>query len=213
MENNVNVCILARVSSKHQSVDSQVTSLQNYCSGRNYNVVKTITSTVTGNTTNKKRDDLIELMELVRSGNHSINKLCISELTRLGRRPNEIRAIVDFLHGHSISIVFVNLGLESLDADGKESLIIRLVIAIFSELAASEREILSDRIKAGLIHASKTKRLGRPVDSGEDDVSFLKKYKSVVKNLNAGLSIRKTSKLTGVSHTTIVKVKRLVAAA
>ncbi len=209
MENKVNVCILARVSTKHQSVGSQVTSLQNYCSERNYNIVKTITSVVSGNSSNKKRDDLIELMDFVCNGKQSITKLCISELSRLGRRPAEIRDVLDQLHQLGISVVFKQLGVESLDENGKETLVTRLIISIYSELANSEREILSERIKAGLVHARKTKTLGRPVGTSENDKAFLQKYKGVVKDLKDGVSIRKCCKIHQVSHTTIVKIRKL----
>lgn len=207
--NKVNAIILTRVSTKHQSVDSQLTSLQSYCRERSYNVVRSIQSTVTGNTTNKKREDLIELMNFINNSAIPIHKLIITEISRLGRRPMEIRAILDQLHEKGISVVFKQLNVESLDDDGKESLISRLIISIFSEFANSEREMLSSRIKAGLEHARKTKYLGRPVGSGEDEAEFLKKYKHVVKDLKDGVSIRKTGKLHDVSHTTIIKIKRL----
>lgn len=207
--NKVNAIILARVSTKHQSVNSQLTSLQSYCRERSYNVVRTIQSTVTGNTTNKKREDLIELMDFINNSDIPIHKLIITEISRLGRRPTETRNLLDQLHEKGISVVFKQLNVESLDDDGNETLISRLIISIFSEFANSERLILSSRIKAGLEHARKTKSLGRPVGSGEDETEFLQKYKHVIKDLKNGVSIRKSSKLHDVSHTTVIKIKRL----
>lgn len=206
------VCILVRVSTTRQDYNRQITDLQNYCEQMNYEVAHTIKSIVTGNTTNKKRDDLQELLELAKTG--SFKKVVVTEISRLGRRPNEIRSILDQLHKLGISVVFRQLGVESLDQDGNEGLISRLIVSIHSEIAANERELLSQRVKSGLEHArSIGKQIGRPTGTGLSDADLLKKYKKLTQDLSAGLSLRKCEKIHGITRTTIIKVKRAYEAA
>ena len=201
------VCILVRVSTTKQDYNRQITDLQNYCNQMNYDIVHTIKSVVTGNTTNKKRDDIQELLQLVKT--KSFDKVVVTEISRLGRRPNEIRSVLDELHALGISVVFRQLGVQSLDQDGNEGLISRLIVSIHSEIALNERELLSQRVKSGLEHArSKGKQIGRPVNSGLTDLDLLKKYKKLTNDLAAGLSLRKCEKIHGVTRTTIIKVKR-----
>lgn len=201
------VCILVRVSTTKQDFNRQITELENYCEQMNYEVVHTIKSIVTGNTTNKKREDIQELLELAKT--KSFDKVVVTEISRLGRRPGEIRSVLDALHTNGISIVFRQLGVESLDQDGNEGLISRLIVSIHSEIALNERELLSQRVKSGLNHArSKGKQIGRPTGTGLSDVDLLKKYKKLTLDLAAGLSLRKCEKVHGVTRTTIIKVKR-----
>jgi len=201
------VLILVRVSTNRQDFNHQLTDLKKYCEQMNYNVIHIIKSIVTGNTTNKKRLDLQELLEVAKT--KSFDKVIITEISRLGRRPNEIRSILDQLHAQKISVVFRQLGVESLDQDGKEGLISRLIVSIHSEIASNERELLSQRVKSGLAHArSKGKQIGRPVNSGMTDQNLLKKYKKLVADLSNGLSLRKCEKIHGITRTTIIKVKR-----
>jgi DNA invertase Pin-like site-specific DNA recombinase len=201
------VCILVRVSTTKQDYNRQITDLQNYCDQLNYDVVHTIKSIVTGNTTNKNREDIQELLKLAKA--KVFDKVIVTEISRLGRRPNEIRSVLDELHTKGISVVFRQLGVESLDQDGKEGLISRLIVSIHSEIALNERELLSQRVKSGLEHArSKGKQIGRPVNSGLTDLDLVKKYKKLTIDLAAGLSLRKCEKIHGVTRTTIIKVKR-----
>ena len=206
------VLILARVSTSRQDFAYQLTDLENYCEQMNYEVVHTIKSIVTGNTTNKKRDDIQELLTLAKS--KTFEKVVITEISRLGRRPKEIRSILDTLHSYDIAVVFRQLGVESLDENGNEGLISRLIVSIHSELALNERELLSQRVRSGLEHARRQgKQIGRPKGSGLSNVDLLNKYKKLVVDLADGLSLRKCEKIHGLTRTTIIKVKRAYEAA
>lgn len=203
---------MARVStSRHQNPEHQITALRSFCEQRGYEIVHEISTIVTGNTTNKKREDLTELLTQARTG--LFTKVIVSEVSRLGRRTNEIRMVLDELHSLGISVVFKQLGVESLDDEGKPTLIGNLVIAIYSELASHEREQMSYRIRQGLSHArAKGKQIGRIKGSGESSKELLAKYKPLVKSLKLRLSLRKYERIHQVSRTTICKVKRALEA-
>ncbi len=204
-----NICILARVSTSHQNPDHQVATLEKFCLQRGYHIAHIISSTISGNKTNQKREDLTEL--LIEAGKGKFQKVVVSEVSRLGRRAKEIRKVLDELHQLKISIVFQQLGVESLDADYKPTLISNLVIAIYSELAQHERELLSERIKSGLSHArAQGKKIGREKGSVESPSQIITKYKPVVRALKQGLSLRQVQKTCSVSRTTVCKVKRAI---
>lgn len=207
MKEQVPVCILVRVSTTKQDYNRQITELENFCRQMNYQVMHTIKSIVTGNTSNKKREDIAELLELAKGG--SFKKVVVTEISRLGRKPEEIRSVLTQLHALGIPVVFRQLGVESLDAEGRESLISRLIVSIHSEIAQNERETLSERVKSGLVHArAQGKTIGRPAGSSLEDEALLKKYRKLAQDLAAGISLRKCEKIHGVCRTTVAKVKR-----
>ena len=200
-------CILARVSRSHQNPEHQLNTLRQYCERNNLEVVSEISSTVKGSTSNQKREDIKELLQEARK--KTFDKVVISEVSRLGRKPVEIRKTLDELHSLGISVVFTQLGVESLGADGKPTFISSLIIAIHSELAQHETEQLGERIRSGLQLARKQgKKIGRQKGSTESTTEFLQKHRKVVKAIEQGLSLRQIQKLLGTSRTTISKIKQ-----
>lgn len=208
MENNkIPVCILVRVSTTKQDYTRQITDLQNYCQQMNYEVVHVIKSIVTGNTTNRNRDDITELLEVAKTG--VFKKVVVTEISRIGRRPAEIRKVLDQLHALNIPVVFRQLGVQSLDDEGREGLISRLIVSIHSEIAQNERDVLSERVKSGLANArARGKVIGRPVGSTIPNAELLVKYKKLVQDMSLGISYRKLERIHNVTRTTISKVKK-----
>jgi DNA invertase Pin-like site-specific DNA recombinase len=200
-------CILARVSTHHQDTKHQVNALRTYCKSNGLQVVKEVTSTITGNTDNANREDLRQVMHLAEQG--QIDKVVVTELSRIGRKPREINKIIDALTSLGVSIVFTQLGIESLDENGKPTFSGNLVIAIHSEIAQYERQQLSERIKSGIEYARKQgKQIGRKEGSTEDVQEFLHKHRKVVKAIEQGLSLRQIGKVHGTSRTTTCKIKK-----
>lgn len=203
----IKVCVMVRVSTSNQKADHQLTSLEAYCEMRGYEIVHTISTVVSGNTSNKKREDIAELLEEARKGKFS--KVIVTEISRIGRRVSEIRKTLDSLHSMGISVVFKQLGVESLGDDLKPTFVGNLVIAIHSEQASYEREQLSQRIKSGLAHAKKNGRKpGRKPGVTQTPEEILAKYKPIVRSLKRGLSLRQCEVLHGVCRTTVVKIKK-----
>ena len=200
-------CILARVSRSHQNPEHQLNTLRQYCNRNGLTIINEISTTVKGSTSNRKRDDIKEL--LLEARNRTFDKVVVSEVSRLGRRPTEVRKTLDELHSMGISVVFTQLGVETLDDDGKPTFISALIIAIHSELAQHETEQLGERIRSGLQLARKQgKKIGRQKGSTEDVGAFLQKHRKTVKALEQGLSLRQIQKLHGTSRTTTCKIKK-----
>ena len=82
-----------------------------------------------------------------------------------------------------------------------------LIFASSSELISIKSRLQSGREK----YIRDGGKLGKPKGAGIKTKAQLASeyYRSVIKNLKAGQSIRNTSKITGVSPATVQKVKRL----
>jgi DNA invertase Pin-like site-specific DNA recombinase len=206
------VCLFLRVSTtKHQDFQYQGHELETYCKEKGYIITHTIATKVSGAKRNEERADIMELLDAAKAGR--FDKVVVTELSRLGRRAIDLKNTISNLHKMGVSIVFKNLGgLESL-VDGTESLATKIIIAIYGELAESEREMLSMRVKSGMVNAKEKlgKHIGRPRDTKESQEQLLKKYPRLIESLQDGLSIRKAERLHNVSRGTVIKVKRLLA--
>jgi len=101
--------------------------------------------------------------------------------------------------------------METLQPNGKRNPVASIVMAVMTEIDAMETERLSERITSGIEQARRDgKTLGRPEGSVLSDQAFLAKYPGVVKDLNAGLSIRKIATLRNVSRDTVQKIKKVL---
>lgn len=203
------VCLFLRVSTTKQDYDRQMTELTAYCVQRGFKTVHTIASVVTGSRTYDKRPDLQELFALADQG--IINRVVVTEVSRIGRNAKDIWHTLRYLHARGISVVFKSLGgIESLDENGQETFVTNVIIGIYAELAQEEKKILSERIRSGLEHARKKgQRLGRPEGLGGTE-ELLKRYPGLAKDVKSGLSLRKCEKVHSVSRCTVIKVKRAV---
>jgi DNA invertase Pin-like site-specific DNA recombinase len=204
---NTKVCLLIRVSTEKQETHRQLLELTGFCKDRNFEIVRTISSKISGSRSGADRPDLVKLFEATRGKEFS--KVLVTEISRLGRKAKDIRATIDRLHENKVSIVFKNFGgIESLDELGNETFVTNIIISIYAELAQEERRILVERTKSGLMAARKNgKVLGRPKGK-ETSSGLLKRYSKLVDHLKAGRSLQECMKLHRVSKNTVIKVKR-----
>jgi len=199
------VIIYARVSTKKsQNCQRQIRELTEYANRNEYEVTEIIQEAVSG-FKQKKREGLERLLSICES--QKVDKILVSEISRLGRRTGDLLKLIDSLTDKGISVYCKNYNLETM-VNGKRNPIAQFLFTLLGELARMESENLSDRINSGLENArSKGIKLGRQSGSVQSKIDFLKKHKDIPKYLNQGLSIRKVALLAGVSPTTVQKVK------
>jgi DNA invertase Pin-like site-specific DNA recombinase len=201
------IVILTRVSTQFQNTRRQVHELESYCRDNNFQIVKTISSIVSGS---KKvnRPDLDEIMYMAKKKEFDI--LLVSEISRISRNPEVIRLLIKYLHTYGIPIFFKNLGIMSMDEYGKTSFAISIITSVFAELAAEETNQLSDRVRSGLeLAKSKGHFPGRPAKP-ESSNQTLKKHAKVVRYLQSGQTISETAKLTQTAYNTVKKIASLL---
>jgi DNA invertase Pin-like site-specific DNA recombinase len=193
--------IFVRVSKKEQDYQRQLEDLRSLALSQAVQVVAEISEKISGARTNQERDGIQELLRLSRTG--VIQKVLVCEVSRLGRSTVEVLQVVDELTQLGVSIYVQNFSLETLK-DGKRNPIAQFLFTLLAEFARLERETLRERILSGMDEARRQgKKIGRPDGTMEEKGAFLKKYASVIRNLRAGFSVRKTAKLCDVSINTV----------
>jgi DNA invertase Pin-like site-specific DNA recombinase len=135
----------ARVSTKDQNLDLQVTALKNAGCEKIFEEKKSSVS---------KRKEFETLMDQLRAN----DILVVWKLDRLGRTTLELIKLINLLNEKNVKFKSLNDSLiDTTTPNGK------LVFSIFSALAEHEREIIRERTKAGLESArARGRHGGRP---------------------------------------------------
>lgn len=191
-----------------QDTTRQVEDLQTYAAINSFKVIKTYEEHISGGKANKDRPLLQEALSF--SLNNKIDIILISELSRLGRRCDEILETIKFLKDHRINCYFLKEQLSIFSPDGKENPYLTIMCAVLGTAAELEREAIYYRLSSGRDkYIRDGGKLGKPKGSGVKTKEQLAiEYKSVIKNLRAGQSVRNTSKITGVSPSTVQRIKK-----
>lgn len=152
---------------------------------------------------------IARLYELVEQG--SVDKVLVTELSRLGRVAREIREVYEYLQSKKIGLYIQSLGLDTGTDEPFQKAINNIILTILSEIAELEIVRLRSRIKSGMTKARENGvHVGRPKGSTDDMAEKIKtvpEYKRAAKALKEGLSLRKTAVFSGLSVNTIRKIK------
>jgi DNA invertase Pin-like site-specific DNA recombinase len=148
------IAIYARVSTDRQSAESQLNALREYIDKRAWAISKEyIDEGYTGSTT--KRPAFAAMMADARK--RSFDILLVYKLDRLSRSLKDLIATLDDLHSLGIDFISYDNGLDTTTPTG------RLIFNVVGAVAEFEKDIIRERVKAGLENAKrKGKLLGRP---------------------------------------------------
>lgn len=201
--------IYARVSSvgDRQSTDRQIEDLTRYAEGKGLEVIRIFQEHVSGAKSNREREVLAECLEFCRA--ERPGTLMVTELSRLGRSTVEVLKAVEDLTAAGVNVFILDLNLSTLDEEGRENPVAKMVLTVLALGAEMERKLILGRLNSGRELAKrKGVRMGRPKGSSLSDDALAAKYPEVVKHIRKGKnSIREIAKLTGVSVSTIQRVK------
>lgn len=203
------VVILARVSTDKQEYNRQVVELTDYCSKMGWNVAKVFTNKVSGAKKNEDRSEIMEMLAYVKE--NKIDKVCVLEISRLGRNTLEALKIIELLNERKVCLFIKNYNLETLDKDGKVNPITSLITTILLEIGAMERNTIKERMVSGRDqYIAKCRRdgikMGRPSTYRKSDDTMREQYKKEISLLKQGMSLRNISIITGTSIMTIRKL-------
>jgi DNA invertase Pin-like site-specific DNA recombinase len=152
-----------------------------------------------------------KLKELVEKG--EVSCLSVHHPDRVCRNTISFLQTIEYFNFKKVNIVFTSLGLQTLDDDGKENTISKMVLSFLGVLADVERRIIKERVLEGIAVAkSKGVYLGRKKNTTEDSLTFLSKPKNqkVIEYLRKGYKQTEIYRITGVSPNTIIKVRKLL---
>ena len=165
---------------------------------------------VSGKVEFKEREKGKELTKLIDQG--MVSELYCEDFSRLGRNTGDCIRTLEWLEEKEVNVVVRNLGLQS-RPNGKKNPIWKMISSVMSSLYEMELENIKERTMVGRqVYLQRGGVLGRPKNSNESNSEFLKKESNVdiIKNLKKGLTVRETSKVVGVSTSTVMKVKKLI---
>lgn len=138
--------------------------------------------------------------------------LAVWQIDRLGRDLRDIINTIYYFNEKKICIHFVSQGLTTLNQDGYENPISKMMISILGIVGEMEKTQIKERQKEGIrIAKMKGVYLGRKKGSAEDLLSFLSKPKNkkALEYLKKGYKSVEISRLTTLNLNTITKIKKL----
>lgn len=203
--------IYSRVSSigDRQSTDRQIIDLKAISADKHLELIKVFEEHISGAMKTQDRPVLKECLDFCFS--NGIEILLISELSRLGRNVDDVIANVRLCKERHLNVYFQKEQLSIFNEDGKEHPFLTIMIAILGTCAEMERENIKFRLNSGraaYIAKNGHEGLGRPKGTGKSREQLAEEYKSVIRELKRGTSVRRTAKLCDVSSFTVQKVKR-----
>ena len=187
------VGLYARVSTHDQkTLPLQLSAMRDYAKKRHWTIAIEVQDVAFGATTRPQREKLIAAAR-----RREIDGVLVWRLDRWGR------SLVDLMNSPqeltALDIGFVSLS-EELDLTTPSGRALAGMLAVFAEF---ERDILRDRVKAGIDRARKDgKPHGRPMTAGK----LVPEMKQLRKD---GLSKREIARRLGVSRTSVIRLLRL----
>lgn len=182
--------IYARVSTHDQhTLNMQVESMQKYASAREWEIVKAISEIGSGAKERVEREELIKAAK-----RRDIDVIVVWKLDRWGRSVTDLLHTLNELNELGVGFISITEALDLTTASGRA---MAGLLAIFAEF---EREILRERVKAGIAHArSKGKSHGRPASA--------RKLTDQVKALNSqGLSKSAIARELNIGRTSVRRI-------
>ena len=152
-----------------------------------------------------------KIMKLLEDG--IIKELNVWSIDRLGRNLKDILLTIDIFNNKGVPIIFINQGLRTLNEDGTENNIGKLIISILGSVAEMERNQIRERQLEGIALAkARNVYKGRANGTKEDVLTFLSKPKNrkAVELLKKGYKNIEVSRIVGVHTNTITKIKKVL---
>lgn len=205
------VVIYGRVSSTNGSQDyrRQINDLTIFSTQNNYGVIKIFAEQVSGAKKNSERPALMEMIDFVNS--NDIDKVLVTELSRLGRDTLQTLQTIELLNQNKISLHIQNYNIETLSPNGDINPMSQFLITILAEVARMERKTIRERVESGYKnHLVNGGSVGRKVGYRKDAEAMKVQYSEDMKLLKKGYSLRNIQKITGTSLNTLQKVKQLI---
>ena len=203
------VVILARVSTDKQLYERQVVEMEQYCKSVGWDVAKVFANKVSGTKRNEDRLEIMEMLQYIEQNN--IDKVCVLEMSRLGRNTLEALKVIELLNERKVCLYIKNYNLETLDSEGNVNPITSLICTILLEISSMERHTIIERMSSGrdqyIAKCRATgKKMGRPASYRKSDDTMREQYKKEIALLKQGISLRNIHAITSTSISTIRKL-------
>lgn len=182
--------IYARVSSNNDRQDTtrQIEDLKKYAISKNIEIINIFEEHISGAKKNEERQVLTDCLEYCTQ--HSVNYLLLSELSRLGRSTLQVLRSLEILHEAKVSVYIQNLGLYTLQTDGKVNPIVSVLTTLLAEMGNIERSNIQYRLNSGRAnYIAKGGKLGRKKGSIKTEDRKKEEYRDTIALLKKGYSL------------------------
>jgi DNA invertase Pin-like site-specific DNA recombinase len=142
----------------------------------------------------------------------AIKELSVWQIDRLGRNVRDIMNTIHYFNSNGISISFVSQGLKTLDENGKENPISKMVISILGVISEMERNQIKERQMEGIqIAKMKGVYAGRKKGTKEELISFINKDKNrkAIEYIKKGYKNTEIAKIVGIHINTLTKINKV----
>jgi DNA invertase Pin-like site-specific DNA recombinase len=204
------VVIFARVSTAIQEYDRQINELSALALSNGWSVEGVFAEKISGAKKNVERVELMKMVEFVEANN--IDKVLVTELSRLGRNTLQVLEVIELLNGKGISLYIQNYGIETLTKDGEINPMSQFLITILSEVSRLERKTIRERVSSGYTnYRNQGGKVGRKEGYRKSDEQMKEQYTKEIQLLRKGLSLRNIRAITSTSINTLRKLKTMMA--
>lgn len=202
------VALLVRVSTNRQDYDRQILELTSHCKQMNWEIAGVFANKISGAKRNEERQEIIELLKFIEQ--NDIDKVCVLEISRLGRNTLEALKVIELLNERGICLYIKNYNIETI-ISGKINPVASLICTILLEIGNMERCTINERMTSGRNQYIERCRkngvkMGRPASYRKSDDAMKAQYAKEISLLRKGLSLRNISAITGTSISTIRKL-------
>jgi len=204
------VVLFCRVSSTNdrQSYDRQINDLTILAESLNYQVDKVFAEKISGAKKNIERIELMNMIEYVNA--NDIDKVLVTELSRLGRDPLQVLQTIEILNQNNISLFIQNYNIETLTPEKQINTMSQFLITILAEVARMERCTISNRLQSGYLNfRANNGTVGRKAGYRKTDEIMKDQYCEEIKMLKKGYSFKDISQLSKTNKNTLTKLKKL----
>lgn len=202
------VVLFARVSTNIQDYDRQINELTALAEHNKWEIAASFAEKVSGAKKNIERTELLRMVEYVEA-NH-INKVLVTELSRLGRDTLQVLEVIEMFNAKGISLYIQNYHIETLTDDGKVNPMSQFLITILAEVARMERKTIKERMDSGYQNFRANGGIvGRKQGYRKSDETMKEEYAEEIRLLKKGYSLRNVCKLTGTSVNTLRKLNAI----
>jgi DNA invertase Pin-like site-specific DNA recombinase len=182
--------LYARVSTNdQQTIPLQTRALREYAGRRGWNIAMQVKEVGSGASQRQLREKLLDAAR-----RREIDVVLVWRLDRWGRSVADLLATLQELQHLGVGFVSLNEALDLTTPAG------RAMAALLAVFAAFEREILQERVRAGLAHARQNgKRLGRPATAALHTPEIRKLHR-------AGVAKAEIARRLGVGRTSVRRI-------
>ena len=204
------VVLFCRVSSTNdrQNYDRQINDLNQLAKSLNFQVESVFAEKVSGAKKNSERKELKNMIEYVNS--NQIDKVLVTELSRLGRDTLQVLQTIEILNQNKISLFIQNYNIETLTPEKEINPMSQFLITILAEVARMERKTIENRLQSGY-HNFRDKGgiVGRKSGFRKSDDDMKEQYREEIKMLVKDYSYQHITQITKTNKNTLTKLRKL----